>query len=214
MSRLHAASAVPLQRPVAAARGRWDNGGVSEPRAAEKPGRYQRSAGGMVGALVILLLAIGAFVAFRALTRDQPEIRPEPVDYLETVALAQRGGIDVVYPADLPEGWMATSADVGAESATTWGLAMLTDEDRFVGLRQDDDLDALLSTYVDERTVEGEPVEVTGTVAPTWRRFTDEGGDTAYAAEAGGPDQWVLVYGSAGSEDLLTLVGSLTDKAR
>jgi hypothetical protein len=195
-------------------RQRWDNGGVSEASAPEKPGRYQRSAGGMVGAMVILLLFIGAFVAFRGLTRDQPEIHPEPVDYLETVALAQRGGIDVVYPAELPEGWIATSVDVGAESATTWGLSMLTDEDRFVGLRQDDDLDELLATYVDERVDEGEPVEVAGSVAPRWRQFSDEGGDTAYAAEAGGPGQWVLVYGSAGSEDLLTVVASLTDTTR
>jgi hypothetical protein len=184
---------------------------VSESRAAEKPGRYQRTAGGMVGAMVILLLFIAAFVAFRGLTRDQPEIHPEPVDYLETVALAQRGGIDVVYPAELPEGWIATSVDVGTESATTWGLSMLTDRDRFVGLRQDDDLDALLAIYVDERTDEGETVEVAGSVASRWRRFGDEGGDTAYAAEAGGPGQWVLVYGSADPEDLLTIVAALTD---
>ena len=51
----------------------------------EQGGRYQRSFAGMIGALLITLLVIGAFVAFRALNRDELDGGPKPVDYLETV---------------------------------------------------------------------------------------------------------------------------------
>ena len=37
-------------------------------------------------------------------------------------------------------------------------------------------------------------------MADTWTTWTDEGGDTGYAAEVG--DETVLVYGSAPAEDL------------
>ena len=67
----------------------------------------------------------------------------------------------------------------------------------------------LVATYVDEDAVEGEAVGVANVLAPRWRQFTDAGGDTAYAAEVGG--EWVLVYGSAPADDLLTIVESLTD---
>ena len=58
----------------------------------EQGGRYQRSFAGMIGALLITLVVIGAFVAFRALNRDELERRPEAVDYLETVGFVQEPG--------------------------------------------------------------------------------------------------------------------------
>lgn len=61
----------------------------------EQPGRYQRSFSGMLGALVVLLLVIGGFVAFRAVTRDDLEVEVETVDYLETVGFAQDGDLTV-----------------------------------------------------------------------------------------------------------------------
>ena len=175
-----------------------------------KPGRYQRSAAGMVGAMVVLLVAIGAFVAFRALTRDQPEVRPESIDYRQSVRLLQSAGRTVVYPDALPPGWIATRADAGAAGDESWSLTMLTDEDRFVGIHQADaELETLVASDVDEDAVEGEAVGVANVLAPRWRQFTDDGGDTAYAAEVDG--EWVLVYGSAPADDLLTIVESLTD---
>ena len=90
---------------------------------------------------------------------------------------------------------------------------MLTDEGTFVGLRQEDaPLDDLLTTYVDESPTEGDPVTVPGSVAPRWRTFSDSGGDHAFAAEVGGDT--VLVYGSAGVDDLRGLVEALTTKRR
>lgn len=161
--------------------------------------------------MIILLVVMGAYVAFRAVTRDQPDLRPEAVDYLDTVALAQKAGREVVYPESLPTGWIATRTVVGEAPEEDWGVNMLTEEGSFVGVRLDaDNLDDLLETFVDEQPTEGDPVDVPGALEPRWRTFTDEGGDTAYAAERES-GAWLIVYGSAGPDDLVDTIGSLTD---
>ncbi len=160
--------------------------------------------------MVVLLVAVAAFVAFRGLTRDQPEVRPEATDYLSSVRLLQSADRTVVYPDALPSGWIATRADAGAAGDESWSLNLLTDGDLFVGVRQEDaELETLVDTYVDPDAVEGETIGVENALAPRWRQFTDDGGDTAYAAEVDG--DWVLVYGSASTADLLRVVESLTD---
>jgi Protein of unknown function (DUF4245) len=170
---------------------------------------YQRSAGGLIGALVVTLLVIGAFVAFRALSRDELETGPGSVDYVEQAGLAQDAGLDVVYPSDLPAGWRATNVEVVPGERPVWAVSLLTDAQRYVGIRQEDDqLDDLLATYVDE-DVEARPdVRVEGSVAKEWQVFEDDGGDLAYAAELGG--EVVMVYGSAGEEDLRLVLERLT----
>jgi hypothetical protein len=154
----------------------------------DQGGRYQRSFGGLVGAMVVTLVAIGGFVAFRAVNRDLPDGSPDPIDYLEQVGYAQEADIDVVYPASLPDGWYATSVTLGQEQ---------------------DDVDDLLATYVDEDHVDDAPsVSVEGSVAPEWQGFSDKGGDRAYAAEVDG--ETVLVYGSASEADLRQVLEQLT----
>jgi hypothetical protein len=175
----------------------------------EQGGRYQRSVAGLVGALLITLVVIGAFVLFRALVRDDLEQRPEPVDYLGSAGFAQEDGVAVVYPPSLPAGWVATSVDLTPGERPAWGLGFLTDEERFVGLRQEDaPLDDLLATYVDEETEELPAAEFPASVANRWRVFEDAGGDLGFAAEVG--EEWVLVYGSAPREDLEAVVGRLS----
>jgi hypothetical protein len=176
----------------------------------DQGGRYQRSFGGLVGAMVVTLVAIGGFVAFRAVNRDLPDGSPDPIDYLEQVGYAQEADIDVVYPAALPDGWYATSVTLGQEQPPAWGIGMLTDTGAFVGIRQEqDDVDDLLATYVDEDHVDDAPsVSVEGSVAPEWQGFTDKGGDRAYAAEVDG--ETVLVYGSASEADLRQVLEQLT----
>lgn len=184
---------------------------MSESPSPERPGRYQRSAGGLIGALVILLGLIAAFVAFRAVTRSDLEVRPEPVDYLATVADAQAAGLDVVYPRSLPDGWIASTVQLAPVAERSFGISMLTDDDLFVGLRQDDqELDQLLATFVDDHPAEGDSVEIDSALGSRWRTFTDEGGDTAYAAQSGPDGTWVLVYGSAAPDQLERIVAGLT----
>lgn len=191
---------------------------VTEPRPSPPPSsargaRYQRSIGGMVGALIITLLAVGAFVGFRALNRDPLEVTRDPVDYLPVVAELQRQGDEPVYPSRLPDGWVATSVDLRQGATPSFGVGMVTDADTFVGVRHGGDtLDGLLATYVDESFVEGEPATVETEVADQWRTFSDDGGDRAYAAEVGGLP--LLVYGTADDEDLRTMLGLLTTAQR
>ena len=171
----------------------------------EQPARYQRSASGMVGALIVLLLAIGAFVGFRALNREELEVRPEPVDYLAAVEAVQREGRTVVYPYPLPAGWTATSIE--ARRGQNWGIGFVTPQD-FAGLQQSPrPVAELLATYVDEETSSLPDVEPGGELGGSWRAFEDEDGDLAFATEHEG--QTVLVYGSASRADLLRLAGSL-----
>ena len=182
----------------------------------EQAGRYQRSFPAMVGALIVVIGVIVAFVAFRAVNRDDLEIKPESVDYLATVrALQQGGGGPVVYPPTLPEGWIATAAAYNADGV--WGISLLSGEDHFVGIRQAavdpgtdaaSTLDDLVTTYVDADAQEGDPVSLDSTLAPEWRSFTDDGGDYGLAAETDAGV--VLVVGTAPQQRIRDLTASLT----
>lgn len=166
-----------------------------------KPGRYQRSTGGLVGAMIVTVTVVVAFVAFRAVFRDQPEVTPDPVDYLAAVAHAQDQGLRPVHPRELPGGWVATSVASTAGDPPSWSLGLLTDEGDFVGVRQEDaSVESLLETHVDEDVSDAGTVVTPGSVAREWAAYADEGGDHAYAAELG--SQTVLVYGSAPAEDV------------
>jgi hypothetical protein len=173
-------------------------------------GRYQRSIAGGIGSLIVLLAVVLVFVAFRAVFRDNDAVDVESVDYLAVVAPAQEAGIQVVYPPSLPEGWTATSVAFVPGGRPAFGVGMLTGDDLFVGVRQaDEELADLLGTYVDAQAVKGDVVTVDGAIVPQWQEWSDDGGDHAYSATVG--DTEVLVYGSAPTEDLLTVVRSLTD---
>ena len=162
--------------------------------------------------MAITVVAVLAWVLFRALTSQDEEIEPEAVDYLETVELAQDSGVEIAYPPSLPEGWKATNVAVEPGERPAFGLSILTDSGTFVGVRQEDEsLDDLLATYVDEdedNLTEEDALEVDSPIATTWEGHGDEGGDLAYAAELG--EDRLLVYGSASKADLTLLIESLT----
>ncbi|HET9422985.1 MAG TPA: DUF4245 family protein [Nocardioides sp.] len=176
----------------------------------QRPGRYQRSGNGLLGAMLITVAAVVAFVGFRALFTDEPDVKPDEVDYLEPVGLAQDADVEPVYPAELPEGWIATRAEVLPDAPPGFDLALLTGDEEFVGMVWSGErIDDLLVERVDDEDVEeAEPLTVDGSVARRWDGYSDPGGDLAYAAEVG--DHVVMVYGSAPEEDLRAIVESLT----
>lgn len=170
--------------------------------------RYERSMSGMVGAMLVTLAVILAFVVFRAVNRNDADISPEAVDYLEVVEGAQQGGVTVTYPPELPDGWIATRAAFEAEPGRVWALSMLTDDEEFVGVRQSEaELEDLVEKYVDEDAEEGDPVTLDSPLAKEWTTFTDSGGDYAVAADVRG--SFVLVVGSAGKDAVEDLAASL-----
>lgn len=163
---------------------------------------------GMVGAMLVLVGCILAFVVFREVNREVPEVQPEAIDWQAAVNAAADAGHPVVAPEDLPAEWIATSMTFQPTDPPTFGLGVLTDEGRYVGLRQEDERrDDLLKTYVDDDAVEGDPVEVEGEFAGEWQTWTDQGGDTALLLQR--EDDVLLVYGSAPVEDLLRFASSL-----
>lgn len=185
--------------------------GVSEQPPTERPGRYQRSTSGLVGAMIVTVVAVLAFIGYRALNRDDLQITPERVDYLATVSTLQADGKRPIYPVALPDSWIATSVDVKPARTLDWGVGLLTADDEFVGIRQSaGSLDDLVETYVDEDADEGDQVTLSGALTDTWRTFTDAGGDRAYAAVVG--DDQVLVFGSAPDAQLRAVVESLTQE--
>ncbi|MBM9459768.1 DUF4245 family protein [Nocardioides sp. zg-536] len=186
---------------------------TQKPEPSGRPGRYQRSAWGLVVSLLVTVVALAGLYAFTGAFRNDFEIKPEKVDYLASVAAAQQAGLSPAYPASLPKGWIATGAEVTPGDRPVFTLRMLTDENRFVGVRQEDaSIGSLVSRWVDEDAEDAEgytvPASVTAPVAREWEGFVDASGDTAYAAEVG--EETVLVFGSASAKELQQVVDSLT----
>jgi hypothetical protein len=174
----------------------------------EQAGRYQRSTQGLVGALIVTLVVIAAFVAFRALNRDDLEIKPEPVDYLGSVKYIEQSGDSVVYPPALPKGWICTTAHYAPGRHPEWDLGVLTDAGTFVGLREEDaPVDELVRDYVDKNAAEGPPVHLDSPLGRQWRTFTDSGGDYALVVER--DDETLIVYGSADDQEIRDFAASL-----
>lgn len=172
----------------------------------EQPGRYQRSAAGMVGAMLVLLGVIAAFVVFRDLNRNDPQSPVRDIDYQQTLSYARdQADFPVLAPESLPEGWRATSVSFVPET-TRWSLGVLTDEDRYIGLEQSrGSVDGMVETYVDREAERGRQVEVAG---ETWRLWTDQGGDTALTRVEDGVT--TLVVGTPGLDVLVDYVESLS----
>ncbi len=173
----------------------------------EKPGRYQRSANGMVGAMVVLVVLVGGFVGVQALGRDHDVEPARTVDYRPVADQARTAGTLFVFTPDpMPEGWRATSVSYAPGRAPTWHLGMLTDQGSYVGIEESLATEQdVVEKFVDPDAERGDKVRLRGL---TWRVWTDSGGD--YALVLSTRKQTVLVGGSAGEKDVRALVGRLS----
>ena len=181
----------------------------------ERPSRYDRSFGGLLASMLVTVLFVAAYVGFRALTRDQPDIEPE-VDYLSEVQELQAAEVTVVHPCGLPEGWRATSTSLrraaprprGASAASpttasSWGCA-----------RSRPTSTDLLASYVDESPDQGEDAAPTNHLGvSSWADLVGRGRrprllDRARPSPLAG--QTLLVYGSASVAQQEQLIDLLT----
>ena len=176
----------------------------------EQPSRrYQRSFSALLGSLIVTVAVVLVFVGWRSLFRGDTDVEPQPVDWRGSVEVMQQAGIPVVRPTSLPEGWVATSVDPRAGDEPRWGLGVLTDDEQFIGIRQEGgSVEELVRRYVDEDAVAGEDASVASDVTDTWQTWSDAGGDRGYSTEV--DDAAVLVYGSAPTEDIEAYLGMLT----
>lgn len=189
---------------------------------AQGSARYERSAAGMVGAMIVTLAVILAFVAFRALNRDDLDVHPNSVDYLQVVEGLQGNDLEPAYPAQLPTGWQATRAVYDTDNLA-WELDLLTADKRYVGIRQADMRDKdLIEEYVDTEGKQGKPASFDTGVATEWTSWEVDDHDAAYTAPLGmqrgdepnpelerGKGTTLLVFGSASHADIEKLIGEL-----
>jgi hypothetical protein len=173
----------------------------------EKPGRYQRSATGMVGAMVVLVLLVGGFVAVQALGRDHDVDPVKTVDYAPVAEQARSDGkLFVLTPDPMPHGWRATSVSYVPGRAPTWHLGMLTDGGKFVGIEESLAAEKdVVAKFVDPDAQRGRDLPIGGR---TWHVWTDTGGD--YALVLATPQETVLIGGSAGGKPVRDLVDGLS----
>ena len=142
----------------------------------EQPARYQRSTGGLVGAMVVIVVLMLGWVLLRSLTSHDAGTPTRTVDYKTAVPAARKAAdFALLAPPRLPRGWRATSVGYRDEPRPHWHLGVLTDRDRYVGLEQGDlPVRSLLAQSVDGSTTKGTPVLVDG---KPWATYTDTGGD-------------------------------------
>lgn len=171
----------------------------------ERAGRYQRSAAGMVGSMLVLLAVVAAFVVFRDLNRNEP-VRPVPgVNYEQTLSYArEQAGFPVLAPDPLPQGWRATTVEF--LPGPRWHLGMLTGDQRYVGIEQSASSEQdMVETYVDANAVRSGAVTIEGA---RWRVWTDSGGDTAVVRRT--DEVTTLVVGQVPRDELTGFVADLT----
>ena len=186
--------------------------------APERPARYQRSFGGMIGALLVLLVGLGTFVVLRDANRLDPAPPVEAVDYVRPARFAQEeAGFEVLAPRELPQGWSATSVrfDDGDEQA--WHLGLLTAEQRYIGVEQAErSVAAMVRDFVDAEAREGGEVEVDGETWTAWSDperdpradpSTEPKGDLALVREEAGAT--ALVVGTVSQDALSDFVATL-----
>jgi Protein of unknown function (DUF4245) len=150
----------------------------------EQAGRYQRSFGGMLAALLVLGLVVVGYVVIRALVLPDHDTSEPTVDYAQVVPPARKAAdFDLVAPTRLPNGWSATSVRFDPGPPQHWHLGVLTPEQRYVGLEQGDrPVAEMLDEYVDKAASRQAATDVAGR---TWSTYTDAGGDLAFVRRSG-----------------------------
>lgn len=172
--------------------------------------RYPRTFGGLIGSMIVLVLAVLGYYVIQNLTHDQPDGVPVAADYLSTVRDVQAGGYTVAYPSSLPDGWIASHEPHFAPGdRPVWSIPLLTDDEKFVGIQQQDaPLSDMLDVALPQGARPGEKVRLESEVAQDWSSWSSENGDHAFATQVGADT--LLVYGSAPVSDLERLIGLLT----
>ena len=180
---------------------------MSQPSDADRPSRYQRSFGGLIGSIIVLVLVVIGVVIFRGAFRDTPEYQPDDVDYLAMVASIQQLGLEPVYPPALPDGWSTKTASFDPGDRPSVDMVFTTDDAHTAGVHQaDESTRDLLDTYVGGGANEGGDTLTTG--VGSWTGWEDSDSDHAWTTEVG--DDTVLVYSSGDADALRSFVQSLT----
>jgi len=161
--------------------------------------------------MLVTVVAVLAFAAFRAITRDNEPTPVRAVDYAASVKSARADKqLLVMAPEQLPIGWKATSAAYISGTSPTWHLGILTDQRKYVGVEESrSSITDLVQEHVDADAERGKQVTIGG---QTWETWTDAGGDygVARSLRIGGKtvESW-LVVGTAPEREIRDFAGTL-----
>ena len=170
-----------------------------------QPSRHQRSTGGLIGSMIVLVLVVLAIVLFRGAFRNTPDYQPQDIDYLDLVFGVQQLGVTPAYPPELPDGWTTKATSEAGDTA--FDLVFTTADEHTAGVHQADaGTRELIDTYVGGSA--GETDDSLTTALGTWTGWDDTDGDHAWTTDLG--DETVLVYSSGDPDALRSLVESLT----
>jgi hypothetical protein len=179
---------------------------VSETRSGQR-----RSAGGLVGAVIMSLVLIAAiWLLSRFQHHDTADPAPT-VDYSAALKQARaEAPFAVLAPHPLPVGWRATSARWDGTGPTmTWHLGLLTAtgaDAQYVGLDQSNDVPREFIAATTTADEPGPPVEIGGVA---WKMLSSaDGQETALVLER--PGVTTLVSGTAGTSVLEGYAESLS----
>lgn len=162
--------------------------------------------------MLVTVLAVVGFAAFRGVTRDNDPTPVRTVEYARLVEVARADKqLLVAAPARLPKGWKATSATYDDGASPTWHLGMLTDHRTYVGVEESrSSIEDLVDEHVDPDAERGKDVTIGG---ETWQAWTDGGGDYAVARSLPPTGQAIeswLVVGTAPAGEIRDFAGALT----
>ena len=181
-----------------------------------RPGgaRYQRTSGGLLGALIFTVLFVAVFVGFRAFFRDNEATPVRKVDYQTWVDAGRADGkLAMLVPSRIPAGWRATSASYDTGTDPAWHLGMLTRTREYVGVEESrSSTPDLVDEHVDPDATRGKDVRIDDV---TWQAWRDAGGDLGLVRSLEGPDgtrESVLVVGSAPEAQVRAVAGSLQEQ--
>jgi hypothetical protein len=159
----------------------------------------------MLGALLVLLLVIGGYVAFRAVNRNEPADPVTAIDWRAQATVArEQADFHLLVPASLPTGWIATSARWTGGRDQHWHLGLLTQRRQYVGLEQEDrSTQDMVEQYVDPNAARGKDVRAGGRTWQSW--FDDQ--DQALVLEQRGVT--TLVVGTVDRQAVAQFVRTL-----
>ena len=97
--------------------------------------RGNPSIGDIVRSVAVLGVLILALWGLGQVFTNTPDRSPKAIDYASTVRSARPAAeFELLAPAQLPSGWVATSARF---TPTSWHLGVITDKDAYIGLEQE-----------------------------------------------------------------------------
>lgn len=166
----------------------------------------------MMGMLISLAIVVVVVLVIFALNNKPANENPKPVDYKMSLEVAQTAGvIDAQVPKQVPEGWVATSANYDLVSShptkiATWTVGFVTADGQFVGVRQGN---GESEKFIQQMTVNGEEKGQQDVNGQIWTRYVSPDTDNDSLVLVG-PKQTTVVTGTVGWDELGRVAGSLS----